>query len=83
MTDFDPDAERVTTGVELLASDLRGAIDWGTCEICGVKIQTMTFYGEGVCGDLHKKERDGKRRESVGDPANIAGTPGTSQAGAD
>lgn len=30
------------------------------CEICGKKIETMSFRGTGVCGENHRKIRDGE-----------------------
>lgn len=29
------------------------------CEVCSKKINTMTFKGTGVCGEDHRKVRDG------------------------
>lgn len=29
------------------------------CCVCGAKIHTMSFKGTGVCGELHRKVRDG------------------------
>lgn len=31
-----------------------------TCVICGEKVLTMTFKSTGVCGEAHRKRRDGE-----------------------
>lgn len=30
----------------------------GNCEVCGVKIEVMSFRGTGVCSENHRKIRD-------------------------